>query len=141
MRFCIELYGLQIQGGRYFIHEHPDGATSWQMPETVKLLTQRNVGIVLFDMCQFGMAAERQRAKLAIQRLVLKPGDMVRCHRDSQGKDAFGWYRPALIVSTDHSDEGIVDVRLQFRVIPCQFRDVHQTIAYLTPLASPRRGD
>ena len=68
MRFCIELYGLQIQGGRYFIHEHPDGATSWQMPETVKLLTQRNVGIVLFDMCQFGMAAEKNGEVKPVQK-------------------------------------------------------------------------
>ena len=28
LEFCIELYRIQIQGGRYFLHEHPETATS-----------------------------------------------------------------------------------------------------------------
>ena len=37
IRFCVELYKMQIEGGRYFLHEHPRRATSWQMPEIVRL--------------------------------------------------------------------------------------------------------
>ena len=32
IRFCIELYMMQVNGGRFFLHEHPDSASSWQMP-------------------------------------------------------------------------------------------------------------
>ena len=30
LEFATELYKLHIQGGRYFLHEHPEGASSWQ---------------------------------------------------------------------------------------------------------------
>eukprot|EP00972_Heterocapsa_arctica_P106388 15672960-Heterocapsa_arctica.AAC.1 len=30
LRFCCELYELQIRRGDYFVHEHPAGATSWK---------------------------------------------------------------------------------------------------------------
>ncbi len=29
--FVIELYYDQLAGGRYFLHEHPEHATSWQL--------------------------------------------------------------------------------------------------------------
>ena len=32
IRFCIELYKLQMKGRRFFLHEHPHAATSWQEP-------------------------------------------------------------------------------------------------------------
>ena len=60
MRFCIELYRMQLSAGRYFIHEHPEGASSWNMHETIKLLIEPNVGVVSFDMCQFGMKAVKK---------------------------------------------------------------------------------
>ena len=31
VKFCVQLYRLQISRGRYFLHEHPDGATSWDL--------------------------------------------------------------------------------------------------------------
>lgn len=30
LRFCTQLYKLQLDAGRYFLHEHPAGATSWK---------------------------------------------------------------------------------------------------------------
>eukprot|EP00972_Heterocapsa_arctica_P031350 4617533-Heterocapsa_arctica.AAC.1 len=30
LRFCRELYELQIRHGDYFVHEHPASATSWR---------------------------------------------------------------------------------------------------------------
>ena len=35
IKFCLELYETQRNAGRYFLHEHPHTATSWQMPEVV----------------------------------------------------------------------------------------------------------
>ena len=37
IRFCIKLYRLQMKKGRYFLHEHPQGADSWQMEEVEQL--------------------------------------------------------------------------------------------------------
>ena len=30
LEFCLKLYWIQHRGGRYFVHEHPHGAQSWQ---------------------------------------------------------------------------------------------------------------
>eukprot|EP00973_Karenia_brevis_P084114 11670821-Karenia_brevis.AAC.1 len=30
--FCMKLYSIQIEAGRYFLHEHPLSASSWQLP-------------------------------------------------------------------------------------------------------------
>ena len=46
---------MQIEGGRYFLHEHPRRATSWQMPEIVKLAATPGVESTVCDMCAYGM--------------------------------------------------------------------------------------
>ena len=51
IRFCIEVYILQIEGRRCFVHEHRAGATSWQMKEMVGLMMSEGVGVVTVDMC------------------------------------------------------------------------------------------
>ena len=56
IKFVFELYDLQLQGGRYFLHEHPASATSWRLPEVVAFCAQHpQLYAVLGDMCQFGM--------------------------------------------------------------------------------------
>ena len=35
IRFCLEIYGMQIAGKRHFVHEHPDKSRAWKMPEIV----------------------------------------------------------------------------------------------------------
>ena len=32
LRFTMELYRVQVEGGRYFVHEHPAYAGSWGEP-------------------------------------------------------------------------------------------------------------
>ena len=59
MKFCIELYEMQVQAHRYFLHEHPAGASSWKMKEMVALMMAGEVDAVTFDMCRFGMVAAR----------------------------------------------------------------------------------
>ena len=55
LEFCIKLYREQMRNGLYFLHEHPDRATSWQHQEMQKLLKEKGVQRVTEDMCQFGM--------------------------------------------------------------------------------------
>ena len=58
VRFCIEIYRLQMQAGRFFLHEHPNSASSWKMPEVVALAATENVGITTCDMCAYGLVTE-----------------------------------------------------------------------------------
>ena len=73
VRFCVTLYKLQVKNRRYFVHEHPAGASSWQMKEMIELVMMTGVDVTTFDMCCFGMVATqdgeegpvRKRTKLA----------------------------------------------------------------------------
>ena len=58
IRFCIEIYILQIEGRRCFVHEHPSGATSWNMKEMIGLMMSQGVGVATVDMCEFGLTAK-----------------------------------------------------------------------------------
>ena len=57
--FVAELYQAQIDGGRYFLHEHPWNATSWQLDAVKKLLAVPSVQRVRGDQCQFGAEVQR----------------------------------------------------------------------------------
>ena len=52
--FVMSLYQEQVDGGRYFLHEHPYWATSWQMEKVQTLLDVPKVQKVRADQCQFG---------------------------------------------------------------------------------------
>ena len=57
LNFCIELCKIQINGGRYFLHEHPQGAWSWRTPDILSLMRTPGVGGRVGDMCRHGMVA------------------------------------------------------------------------------------
>ena len=40
IKFCIKLYFRQMEAGRYWLHEHPWSAKSWQIPEMEELLRE-----------------------------------------------------------------------------------------------------
>ena len=44
--------------GAYFLHEHPQGATSWREPYARSVLQQTGVQRVRGDQCQFGQVSE-----------------------------------------------------------------------------------
>ena len=54
LEFCIELYREQLRIGRYFIHEHPAYATSWQEECIRKLLGESGVETATCDQCMYG---------------------------------------------------------------------------------------
>ena len=43
LHFSIELDHAQADDGRYFVHEHPDGATSWSDAKAVELIARDGV--------------------------------------------------------------------------------------------------
>ena len=63
MRFAVKLYRLQVDSGRLFIHEHPNSASSWKMPEMVKLMEDINVDRVVGHVCDLVWKAKTTRAQ------------------------------------------------------------------------------
>ena len=57
MRFVSELYHEQVAGNRYFLHEHPRYATSWQLDCMKELQDLPSVDTVRGDQCEYGAVA------------------------------------------------------------------------------------
>ena len=55
IQFVMSICATQLREHRYFIFEHVDGASSWQMAEVKKLMAAYCVETVNLDMCAFGM--------------------------------------------------------------------------------------
>ena len=49
------MYREQLRCGRYFLHEHPDTATSWKVPCIESLMRQPEVKVARADLCMFGL--------------------------------------------------------------------------------------
>ena len=58
IEFCITLYKMQMDEGRYWLHEHPWGAKSWQIPAMEELLKDPRVHVAYADQCQFGLTSK-----------------------------------------------------------------------------------
>ena len=72
VKFCIELYRMQVKGGRFFLHEHPHQASSWRMPEIIELAATEGVDTATCDMCAYGMKVkDEQGIALAAKRTKL----------------------------------------------------------------------
>ena len=57
MEFVCRLYRIQLAMGGYILHEHPAGATSWDLPCVQDILRRTGVSTVMANMCCFGMVA------------------------------------------------------------------------------------
>ena len=55
LRFAVEIYCMQLAGGRHFVHEHPAAASSWNEEVIRDLAAQPGVGAVVAHLCQFGL--------------------------------------------------------------------------------------
>ena len=58
LRFATQLYKLQIQGGRYFPHEHPENASSWEEKCIHDVLGIKGIHRVVGDQCYYGLKAK-----------------------------------------------------------------------------------
>ena len=56
LKFMCELCRQQIDQGGLILHEHPETASSWDLPCIKELLAREDVDSVVADMCAFGMA-------------------------------------------------------------------------------------
>ena len=55
IELCVYIYRIQIRGGRYYVHEHPAGATSWKCEEVVYFIHKQDPYMAKANMCAFGM--------------------------------------------------------------------------------------
>ena len=55
LRFVIGIYKIQLEGGRHFLHEHPQTATSWKDDMMVKLLREKRISTTVSDQCEYGL--------------------------------------------------------------------------------------
>ena len=60
---------MQLDAGRYFIHEHPASATSWGPPSVMQLLNTHGILKTTVHMCAYGMTSQDEHGK----GLVYKP--------------------------------------------------------------------
>ena len=58
MEFVCQLYEEQHRRGRYFLHEHPMTASSWELACIRRLAAKIGVYIVRSDLCQFGLTSK-----------------------------------------------------------------------------------
>ena len=55
VKFVTELYAMQIKEGRWLLHEHPAGASSWGLEEIKKIERETGVRIRTADQCMYGL--------------------------------------------------------------------------------------
>ena len=55
IKFVVELYKEQVKNGRWFLHEHPAQATSWDMEEIKQMAAETGVKITTADQCMYGL--------------------------------------------------------------------------------------
>ena len=72
LRNSVEVYRRQMARGRYFLHEHPKSADSWQEECIRKLEEEPSVVRVSGPMCRWGMEAADRRESPPRTGLVLK---------------------------------------------------------------------
>ena len=58
LNFCLEIYDIQERAGRYYLHEHPARATSWDLPEVRSFIMNHDAHLVTMDMCRYGMCLD-----------------------------------------------------------------------------------
>ena len=58
LAFSVKLYREQMRHGRYFVHDHPAYATSWQEEVIKDLLGEQGVVRATCDQCLYGCEYE-----------------------------------------------------------------------------------
>ena len=60
LKFCCKLYKMQRALGRYYLHEHPDSASSWSVDCISDMLKEEGTLRVVGDQCQYGLVTTKK---------------------------------------------------------------------------------
>ena len=55
LKFMASIYKHQVENGKWFLHIHPAGASSWSLKEIQDVLNMLDVGMVVGDQCMYGL--------------------------------------------------------------------------------------
>ena len=66
--FCAHLYRIQHEGGRLFLHEHPDTASSWKEESIREVAAIKDVLYVEADQCAFGLTVKAKGENKFVQK-------------------------------------------------------------------------
>ena len=81
VKFCLEIYKMQMYAGRYFLREHPDAASSWNMLEVVDLVAHADVNVVTCDMCAYGLKVTDKSGEALVEKrtkLMSNPAEVLK---------------------------------------------------------------
>ena len=73
LHVAVDVYEEQIRAGRYFLHEHPLGASSWLDPRVTALQKRNGVFTVSSPMCCFQAKVETKDGSTDVNKFVYKP--------------------------------------------------------------------
>ena len=90
LHFMLKIYEIQLAAGRHFLHEHPQGASSWRDPAMLRLLQHPRVETCVAHQCQFGLTTpdaqgQPQAAKKPTRFASSSPYMLRRLERKCQG--------------------------------------------------------
>ena len=71
LQFSVDVCWDQISRGKFFLHEHPATASSWDLPMIRELAEHLGVTIVTGDMCRWGMHLTEERENQGTDQSVL----------------------------------------------------------------------
>ena len=80
IKFVVELYRMQLKGGRWFLHEHPHGASSWDLELMEKLAEEEGVEVSVADQCQYGLRTWGERRKVKDRPARKRTRSMINSH-------------------------------------------------------------
>jgi hypothetical protein len=55
IKFMARIYRKQHEAGRWFLHEHPQNASSWKLEEMKTLAKENGVELTVIDQCAYGL--------------------------------------------------------------------------------------
>ena len=71
LQFSVDVCWDQISRGKFFLHEHPATASSWDLPGIRELAEHPGVSIVTGDMCRWGMHLPEESSNQGTEHSVL----------------------------------------------------------------------
>ena len=71
LQFSVGIYWDQISRGKFFLHEHPATAASWDCPFIKELAQHPGVYVVIGDMCRCGMHLDEDKENQGTESAVL----------------------------------------------------------------------
>ena len=90
-----------MEGGRYFVYEHPKSAASWLNPNIEKLASTEGVMRTELDQCEFGLMSEDELGRAPAKKPISLLTNSVEVDRamGSNAKEDIGmftWWRVVL---------------------------------------------